>query len=198
MAALGDLQRLLDALELDRTVQRRGREAARPSPLLPLVRKAGVDDQPGAPQAHRRALVRAQIPRRTDRQRLLLQKEGGLDALPHPLAVTDRQLDLVALQIEHPRGRHELQLDVGVIALKGAELRDQPGRRERGRQSQAHHVAAGRTQQALGRRLDLAERRIDLLEVTPAGRCQPHAGAGPVEQRSVQKILEPSDLMADG
>jgi hypothetical protein len=111
--------------------------------------------------------------------------------------VADRQLDLVALQVEHPGGRHELQLHVRVSALEGPELRDQPGRRERGRQGQAHHLAPGRAQQALGRRLDLAERRIDLIEVAPAGRCQPHPGRGPVEQGGMQKVLEPADLMAD-
>jgi hypothetical protein len=111
--------------------------------------------------------------------------------------VADRQLDLVALEVEHPGGRHQLQLHVGVIALERAELRDQPGRGERGRQGQAHHLAPARAQHGLGRRLDLAERRIDLLEVAPAGRRQPHARSRPVEQSRVQKILEPADLMAD-
>ena len=47
--------------------------------------------------------------------------------------MADRQIHQLALQVDHPGGRHQLQVDVRVLALEGAELRDQPGRRERGR-----------------------------------------------------------------
>ena len=197
--ALGDLQRLLDAVELDRAGERRRREAARAGPFLPLVGEARVDDQPDALQRGERVLVRPQrqVAGRADRQRDLLQQKTRVDPRPGALAVADREIDLVALQVDHPRGRHELQLDVGVRALERAELRDQPGRGERRRQRQADHVAPARAQHGLGRRLDLAQRRVDLLEIAPAGRGQPHAGPGAVEQRDAQKILEPPHLVAD-
>ena len=89
--------------------------------------------------------------------------------------MADRKIHLVPPQVDHAGGRHELQVDVRVLALEGAELRDQPGRGERGRQGQAHHVAPARAKQGFGRRLDLAERRVDLLEIAPAGRGQTDA-----------------------
>ena len=117
-----------------------------------------------------------EIARRADRQRGLGQQEGGVDPGPGAAAVADREIDLVALQVDHPGGRHQLQVDVRVRLLEGAKMRDQPGGGERGRQGQARDLAAGRAQDRFGCRLDLADRRVDLLEIAPAGRGQAHAG----------------------
>ena len=106
--------------------------------------------------------------------------------------MADREIDLVALQVDHPGGRHQLQVDLRVGALEGAELGDQPGRGERGRQGQPRDLAPGRAEQGLGCRLDLADRRVNLLEIAPAGRGQAHARPGAVEQGGAQEVLEPA------
>jgi hypothetical protein len=161
--------------------------------------KRALTISPGALLRRQRVVSRPQrqMAGRTDRQRRLVQQEGGDEPGPGALAVAHRQIHLVPPQVEHPGGRDELQVDVRVRALEGAELGDQPGGSERGREGQAHHVASGRAQHRFGRRLDLAYRRVDLLEIAPAGGGQPHAGPGAVEQRGTQEVLEPPHLMAD-
>jgi hypothetical protein len=52
-------------------------------------------------------------------------------------------------------------------------------------------------EQRFGRRLDLADRRVDLIEIALARDRQPHAGPGPVEQRCAQEVLEVAHLVAD-
>ena len=80
-----------------------------------------------------------------------------------------REVHLIDLQIDDARGRAQLQVDLGMLALEGAEPGDEPCGGERWGQRQPHRAATARGQQGLGSRMDLVHRRCDLLQIAAPG-----------------------------
>ena len=117
---------------------------------------------------------------------------------PETFAVTDREIDVIATQIDHPCCRNQLQVEAGVGLLEAAQHWDQPGDRQRWRQRQAHGGAIGGRQDGLRRCLDLPDRRIDALQVPPPDLGQRQVPARAIEQLGLQKAFELPHLMADG
>ena len=114
-----------------------------------------------------------------------------------PISVPDRQIDLVAFEVDHARRRYQLQVDLRLGAFEGAELRNQPRGGQRRRQGEPHDAAPGGRENGFCRRLDLAQRGFDLFEITPARVGQPGPRAGPIDQFDAEVRLEAFHLMAD-
>ena len=111
--------------------------------------------------------------------------------------MADRELNLISWQVDHTGRRDELEIDIGVFSLKNAELRDKPCSGERRRQRKTHNATARGRQQGLGRRLDLSYSGLDLFQIPPASIRQLGASARSINQRRLQKLLQPFHLMAD-
>ena len=114
---------------------------------------------------------------------------------PVASAVADRQVDLLAPQVDDPAGGHHLHVHLGQRCLKLPEPRDQPERGERSRQRE-RDAAAGAGER-FGGAADARKGWIDLLEIGLADERQPDGVAGALEELHAEIVLQLADLMAD-
>ncbi len=128
-----------------------------------------------------------------------MSSEQAFRAQPGPVAgaVADAAVDPLAGEVDQPRGRRELDLELRVQRLEAPDAASQPLRSERRCGADGERTPAPLAQgsdTALERREGVADRRQQ--ELTFVRQHQPSVQAA--EQRHPQVLLQRLDLVADG
>ncbi len=146
---------------------------------------------------HAQRLRPRQQGRAADREEALGQDQIGPHAGIAPAAGTQRDVEILARQIDLLGRARYAQVDLRMGGAEAAEARQQPFRREGGQHRRAEHPAGVVLMEAPRRPGDAVEGDADLGEIglRRIGQQQPPADAA--KQLEAEPFLERLDLMAD-
>ena len=136
-------------------------------------------------------------PRAAHREQLLAAEPRHVQPGPVPVAVPDRQVDVLAREVDVMQRRRHPQLDLGIGLREAAEPVHQPLGREVGRRADREDAGGLPLQQPLGAERDAVEGVANDVEVVAAGLGDDQPLALAIEELEAELGLERLHLVAD-